>query len=252
MASVEKFTLSAVRNQLRHNLREIAESSNKDIDRTLSHLNYSLAPDRGGLSDLEYFRLRKSELHCMKRADVKVMAGWVVTLPHEITASEQQREFFQATYDFLEGRYGRENVIQATVHLDEGKREPAFSRWGTPILNDDGSQATRVVYGQPHLHFCFIPVSRDDNNAHVQTEKICAKEVLDRRELQHFHTDFQNYLDTQGIECRVLNGAVKDYGRNRTVKELKENYERDKELARLKEIERLYNNRERSQERGRW
>lgn len=252
MASVQKFTEGAVRNQLRHNAREIADSSNHDIEPSLSKYNYTLTPDHGGLSDYDYYQQRKSELYVWNRSDIKVLAGWVVTLPREITDPEQQREFFRVTYDFLEARYGRENVVQATVHMDEGKREKVFDRWGQPVLNDDGSQATRVVYGQPHLHFCFIPVSRDDNNAHVQAEKICAKEVLDRRELQHFHTDFQNYLDAQGIECRVLNGAVKDYGRNRTVKELKETYERDKELARLKEIERLYNSRERSQERGRW
>lgn len=242
MASVEKFTLSAVRNQLRHNLREIAESSNKDIDRTLSHLNYSLAPDRGGLSDLGYFRLRKSELHCMKRADVKVMAGWVVTVPQELDTPEQQRAFFQAAYDFLEGRYGQKNVIQAVVHLDEGKREKALDRWGNPLLREDGSEATRLVYGRPHMHFCFIPAIKSDE---PQLEKICAKKVLDRRELQRFHGDFQAYLDDHGIECKVVTGAVRAYGRNRTVAELKREYEVNKELERLRQTERR-------QERGRW
>lgn len=252
MASVQKFTEGAVRNQLRHNAREIADSSNHDIEPSLSKYNYTLTPDHNGLSDYDYYQQRKSELYVWNRSDIKVLAGWVVTLPREITDPEQQREFFRVTYDFLEARYGRENVVQATVHMDEGKREKVFDRWGQPVLNDDGSQATRVVYGQPHLHFCFIPVSSDSSSAHPQSEKICAKEVLNRHELQHFHSNLQSYLDAHGIDCKVLNGAVKDFGRNRTVAELKENYERDKELARLKEIERLYNSRERSQERGRW
>ena len=41
MASVQKFTDSAVTNQLRHNAREIVNNSNKDIDKTRTHLNYS-------------------------------------------------------------------------------------------------------------------------------------------------------------------------------------------------------------------
>lgn len=251
MASVQKFIAGAVRNQLRHNAREIADSSNHDIEPSLSKYNYALTPDHGGLSDYDYYQQRKSELYVFNRSDVKVMAGWVVTLPREITDPKQEREFFRVTYDFLESRYGRENVVQATVHMDEGKREKVFDRWGQPVLNGDGSQATRVVYGQPHLHFCFIPVSSDSSSAHPQSEKICAKEVLNRRELQHFHSDLQSYLDSHGIDCKVLNGAVKDFGRNRTVAELKENYERDRELDRLREIERLYNQ-ERHQERGRW
>ena len=38
--------------------------------------------------------------------------------------------------------------------------------------------------GQPHLHFCFIPVEEDLK--HEQGYKICANDVLDRRELRNF------------------------------------------------------------------
>ena len=39
MASVQKFTDSAVTNQLRHNAREIVNNSNKDIDKTRGTCN---------------------------------------------------------------------------------------------------------------------------------------------------------------------------------------------------------------------
>lgn len=58
MASVQKFTDSAVTNQLRHNAREIVNNSNKDIDKTRTHLNYSLTPKRS-LSPQEYYKIRK-------------------------------------------------------------------------------------------------------------------------------------------------------------------------------------------------
>lgn len=69
-------------------------------------------------------------------------------------------------------RYGQENVVQAIVHDDEG--------------------------GQPHLHFCFIPVEEDLK--HEQGYKICANDVLDRRELRNFHPDLQRYLNEHGLE----------------------------------------------------
>lgn len=54
MASVVKFTVGAVYNQLRHNLRQIAHSSNPDIDPARLRQDYVLSPDRG-MSDYDYF-----------------------------------------------------------------------------------------------------------------------------------------------------------------------------------------------------
>lgn len=47
MASVEKFSAGAVRNQLRHNRREIEHSGNPDIDPSRQGQDYVLSPDRG-------------------------------------------------------------------------------------------------------------------------------------------------------------------------------------------------------------
>ena len=103
-------------------------------------------------------------------------------------------------YDFLENRYGKENVVQAIVHDDEG--------------------------GQPHLHFCFIPVEEDPK--HEQGYKICANDVLDRRELRNFHPDLQRYLDEHGLEdAHVMTGVTKRQGGNRTVAQLKAEREQE-------------------------
>ena len=71
MASVEKFSAGAVRNQLRHNRREIEHSGNPDIDPSRQGQDYVLSPDRG-MSDYDYFLQRKSELYCYNRDDVKL------------------------------------------------------------------------------------------------------------------------------------------------------------------------------------
>lgn len=245
MAHVEKFTEGAVPNILRHGERQIENNSNPDIDPQLTKLNYSLL--NRDVSCIEYFRQRKSELYCIDRQDVKVMAGWIVTLPQEISDPSKQREFFEATHDFLSLRYGAENVVQSVVHYDEGKREKVFDRWGNPVTDSSGKQVTQLVVGQPHLHFSFIPVTPDHKHG---GEKICANDVLNRRELQHFHTDLQHYLNNAGINCKILTGVTAAHGRNRTVDELKERYEMQQEIARLRtEIERLHSM---ERERNRW
>ena len=115
---------------------------------------------------------------------------------------EQYDDFFLAVYDFLENRYGEENVVQAVVHDDEG--------------------------GQPHLHFCFVPVVEDKK--HEEGYKVCANDVLDRRELRNFHPDLQRYLDEHGLEdAHVMTGVTRAQGGNRTVAELKSEREQEYE-----------------------
>ena len=209
MACAMKFSAGAVRNQLRHNRRTIEHSSNRDIDPERLEHDYVLSPDRG-MTGYDYFLQRKSELYCYNRDDVKVMVGWIVTAPQDLDPARYD-DFFCASYDFLENRYGKENVVQAIVHDDEG--------------------------GQPHLHFCFIPVEEDPK--HEQGYKICANDVLDRRELRNFHPDLQRYLDEHGLEdAHVMTGVTKRQGGNRTVAQLK--VEREQEYKQEVERPALY------------
>ncbi len=102
----------------------------------------------------------------MKRDDVKALATWIVTLPEELTEApyEQQSAFFEATTNFLNDRYGQENAVAAVVHYDETT---------------------------PHLHYAFVPVVFDAKKAR---DKVSAKEVLTRHDLQTFHEDLDQYL----------------------------------------------------------
>lgn len=191
MASVKKFTESAVVNQLRHIERTIAHPENMDIEKDRTVQNYSLLPQRE-ISSYEYYRQRKSELYCYNRADVKVMAGWIVTAPKDLPMSEMEK-FFNVTYEFLSERYGEKNCVQAVVHNDEG--------------------------GQPHIHFLFIPAAADKKHG---GEKICANDVLNKAELRNFHSALQKYLLDHGVQANILTGITKKQGGNRTVRELKQ------------------------------
>ena len=240
MASVKKFNEAAVVNLLRHCNREIYLDSNQDIDPSRSGLNYNLTPYRE-MSDYEFYKHRRSELYCYNRADVKTMAGWIVTAPVELETYGEQMIFFETVTNFLSERYGLENLVNASVHFDEGKMEDLFDSWGKKLVDSDGNPLKKLVLGRPHLHFNFIPVTDDKNPKHKQSEKICANDVLNKKDLQHFHQDLQKYLNEHGIKANVNTGVTKKNGGNRSVAEMKEKYEMEKELKRLREIEQLYN-----------
>lgn len=238
MASVEKFKDAAALKILRHNKRMVKHPKNLDIDPNRSMLNYSLTPERG-MEVYEYYKQRKAELYYYRRDDVKTLAGWVVTAPEDVNGKEQERAFFEATYDFLAARYGLENVIAADVHYDEGIKETIKDRFGTPILDENGKKQYKIVCGRPHLHFCFIPVAPDQNPNHIQSEKICASEVLTRRELRRFHPELNVYLRKCGITATVTNGRTRAQGGNRSVTQLKtETREKMRRSERGREIDR--------------
>lgn len=217
MANVQKFSSGAsghIGLHLERGLNEngeIVKYGNQEIDIELSHLNYNLAPDHG-LTHPEFIKKRTSEVKCLKRKDVKVMVNWVVTLPKGLNFSEQQQqEFFQESYNFLKERYckaevgGDKNIISSYVHLDEN---------------------------QPHMHFSFIPITKDKKKGHL---KVSAKEVVTRIDLKSFHKDLSEHLERHfGRDIGILNESTKEGNLN--IAELKRK-SASKQLLELEDIE---------------
>lgn len=197
MAHMMKHTKASCGHMFAHFDRRTEHISNENLDRTRTHLNYNLATHQT-MEQGEFVRKRCAEVRCQNRKDVNVMVSWVVTAPKDLPEQEH-KAFFQASYDFLKKRYGMENVVSAWVHMDEVT---------------------------PHMHFAFVPVVRtfkqDRKNPDVSTEvhKVSAKEVVNRYDLQSFHTDLQKYVERElGHEVGILNEATKEG--NRSIEELK-------------------------------
>ena len=85
-------------------------------------------------------------------------------------------------------------------------------------------------------------MTRVDNRTCIfalfQEYKVCANDVLDRRELRNFHPDLQRYLNEHGLEdAHVMTGVTRAQGGNRTVAELKaereQEYEQENERPEL-------------------
>lgn len=176
-----------------------------------------------------------NRLSIYKKQDINYMSGWVITKPKELAAI-YEKDFFAACYEFMSERYGGEkNVISAEVHKDES--------------------------GEPHMHFCFVPVAeyipnenmikvvrflkenpelnntqaaeelgidrktvrryRNMRESDIKTERLSAREVLNKEELQTFHKDLQKFLDKKGIPANINSGITKEQGGNMTVEQLK-------------------------------
>lgn len=135
MAHMKKYAKGSVQALALHIERKTKNHSNKDIDVSRSHLNYSLI-ENDDRTMMKRLNDRLKNVYCMKRDDVKVCCSWVVTLPKEYLKNtvEEQRQFFEKTYEFLNSNYGQENVLTAEVHNDENT---------------------------PHLHYSFVPVVSD-------------------------------------------------------------------------------------------
>lgn len=188
MAHCMKHTKASCGHMFAHFDRKAEHISNENVDRTRSHLNYNLAAHQQ-MEQGEFVRQRCSEVRCQNRKDVNVMVSWIVTAPKDLP-QQAEPAFFQAAYDFLENRYGRSNVVSAYVHMDEVT---------------------------PHMHFAFVPVTEDRKRGGY---KVSAKEVINRRDLQTFHSDLSKYLEQQlGFPVNVLNEATKEG--NRSIEQLK-------------------------------
>lgn len=210
MAHVEKYTSGAAGRMLKHYERAPVEHrGNENIKPELTELNYNLAFENQPMPQAAFVAQRLKGVRVQKRADVNVLCDWVITQPQELPA-DKSRAFFEATYAFLRDRYGEHNVVSAYVHMDEVT---------------------------PHMHFAFLPIVVDQKRG---GEKLCAKEVINRKELQMFHTALQNAVERDlGIEVHLLNGATHDGNKSVTElkralaeENLKEKVRQDAEIAR--------------------
>lgn len=178
MAHLAKYTLNSAQALFHHNLRhkdrkgEYVAYGGSKIDTTKTHLNYRLDPNT---DPNEFITQRLSEIKVQKRADVKVYCSWVLTVPQNLP-TEKHREFFESAYRFFCQDYGKENIVMASVHLDETS---------------------------PHMHLGFVPVVREKKNQKkLGQEKVSAKELLTRTYMKNLHKRLKNVLE-RDLNCRV-------------------------------------------------
>lgn len=150
----------------KHNQRENANYSNKDIDLTKSQLNYDLVNSE----KINYLETIEDKIVSNKKSKRKIgdnqvqhMYG-VITSDSQFFSSmdkDQVKSFFENSLEFIENRFGKENILYATVHMDETT---------------------------PHMHFGFVPITSDG--------RLCARDILNGRKQ---HSELQDQFNKHCI-----------------------------------------------------
>lgn len=154
----------------KHVQRENENYNNPDIDFEKTHLNFDLL-NRKNINFSEEIEKKIAENYNGKR---KIRTDAVKHIDGIITSDDkffehksdsEIRDFFKNSLEFLEEEYGRENLLYATVHLDE-----------------------KV----PHMHFGFVPITKDG--------RLSAKEVLgNKKAMTEFQDRFNNFVNERGF-----------------------------------------------------
>lgn len=140
-----------------HVNREHEPRTNRDIDKEKTPLNYHLVQPLDSYHKAIKQRIDSLHLKRAVRKDAVLMCSFIVSSDKGFfdgLSYAQQRDFFSDAVKFFQDRYGKENVIAATVHMDEAT---------------------------PHMHLCLTP---------IRGEKLSAKAIFTKQELRDLQTKF--------------------------------------------------------------
>ena len=211
MAHMEKYKQANLVPVLRESYRQLREYRNY-VDETRTEQNYTLG-----------CQTWKEVISKAKERAIEIMDGkklnkqanplfsWVVTYPKGRT-SVSERDFFEGVRDYMSDLYGEANVMAVCVHMDETT---------------------------PHCHCYIVPeaTSRKTGERTVSTASL-----LDKKHLQRFHKDFDEFMYERFGERNLIERAEEDKAEeNVSMMELKirtkkaEKKELETEIQSLKE-----------------
>lgn len=153
----------------KHNQRENNNYNNKDIRHEDTHKNYDLINEK----NVDYNKLIADKIDANYTGNRKIRADAIRHVEGIITSDQkffnglnerEMSQFFKDSLDFVKQEYGEENVLYATVHLDE-----------------------KV----PHMHFGFVPLTEDG--------RLSAKEKLgNKKAMTELQDRFNQYVNSRG------------------------------------------------------
>lgn len=195
-----------------HERKKEHYGSNPDIDRERTELNYHLIQPR-----LQYYseiqtRIEKAQREnpqCKVRKDSVKFIDTIVTATPEYLSKlppEEVRRYFEHALDFLKAEVGEENIFSAVVHMDEYN---------------------------PHMHLCFVPLTRD--------KRLSAKEIMgDRDKLVEWQDKFHDHMAAQFPSLERGQAAAVTKRKHIPTWLYKQAYRLTKEMTRIqKDIEKI-------------
>lgn len=179
MAHMEKFKQVDLVPVLKEGFRDLKEYRN-DVDETRTEQNYTFGCQTWKQVTVRA-KQRAQEIMGDKKLNKKAnpLFSWVVTYPKGRT-SVSERDFFEGVRDYMSDLYGEANVMAVCVHMDETT---------------------------PHCHCYIVPeaISRKTGQTTVSTASL-----LDKKHLQRFHKDFDEYMYERFGERNLIERAEED------------------------------------------
>lgn len=176
----------------RHNQRENENYSNNEIDLTKKHLNYELH-NKQNIDYQEEIDLKISSRYTGKKAvrkDAVLNIECLITSDKEFfdrIGPNETKRYFTEAYQFIKNKFGEDNVLYATVHMDETT---------------------------PHMHAGFIPITKDG--------RLSAKDYLDgKQRLRNLQNDFYEYVSNKGFKLERGLSSEETHAKNIKIKDLK-------------------------------
>lgn len=215
-----KYKMTNLQSISRHNERQNKNYGNKDIDTEKSYLNYHLRKPIENSYEKEFDRIReknnlKGNLRLTGKKQSNVACEFLITSDNDFFKSigvEQTKRYFQSAYEFACKKCGEDNIISATVHMDETT---------------------------PHMHLTYIPVVEGVKKGE-KVNKINASEFWKGfNSYGELQDQFHSYMVAKGFNLE--RGEVKkDKAEHLTVEEFKlkiksKDIENTKELIDVKE-----------------
>jgi len=152
VARMVKMKAGNLHGMQRHNQRETEAHSNKEIDNEKSYLNYDLINQKSiNYKDKIHEIIHKQRVSEKAiRKDAVLCDEWIITSQKNFFDGmypEDIEDFFKVTCDYFKERCGSQNMVYATVHMDE--TTPHMHLGIVPMV--DGRLSSKEVFSRAHL-----------------------------------------------------------------------------------------------------
>ena len=174
----EKLTRNEAKGRYVHNERKTRGHTNKDIDPERTHLNYYFKKNE--LSYIKEFDKLKKEkdLKGHIKGNSIIMCEMIFTSDKDFfdnIGEQETKRYFEESYKFICNykNLGKENIISAVVHLDEGT---------------------------PHMHLIFVPVIHTKDKEGNEIDKVCSRDFWKGRDSYRIlQNNFYDYITSKGF-----------------------------------------------------
>ena len=192
----EKYKRENLKGIYRHNERRNKNYSNKNINKELSYLNYSLKDCKYSYEKEFELIKEKYNLKGQIKSVSNIVCEYIITSDKEFFNSigaEETKRYFETAYKFVCGykNLGEQYILSAKVHMDEET---------------------------PHMHLVFIPVVHTQDKKGNDIDKIACSEFWKEKDsYRQLQDAFYNYIKSNNFELERGNEngrvhlSVEDY-----------------------------------------